>query len=167
MNLDTDKLPQKGARCAKEDFCVFCAFLRPLFLFLLLMTLTNACSIPNLETPSCTESRTVVREFYSFHFGNDVKFSADNLKLRERFLTPEFARSESASTEGTDPFTTGNTDFPKAFRVGECKEISPDRTEFQVLLFWRDDTRTEQREIGVETEKRNGEWLLDRIRTAL
>lgn len=160
MTLETEKLPQKGAKGTRIFFCAFCASLRPLFLFLLLMT--SACSIPNLEPAACTESRTVIREFYSFHFGNDMKFSPDNLKLRERFLTPEFARSVSASPEQTDPFTTGNTDFPKAFRVGECKEISSDRTEFQLLLFWRDDTRTEQREIRIEATRNNG-WLIDKI----
>ena len=123
----------------------------------------SSCSVPNLEPPACTESRTAVREFYSFHFGNDMKFSLENLKLRERFLTPDLSKRMEFAKEGVDPFTTGTTDFPKAFRVGECKEISPDRTDFQVLLFWRDDTRTEQREINVEAEKQNEKWLVDKI----
>lgn len=161
MSLKKEKLPQKGAKGTRIFFCASCAFLRQLFLLLLLIG--AGCSIPNLETGACTESLNVVREFYSFHFGNDMKFSADELKRRERFLTPEFARSVSASPEGTDPFTTGDADLPKAFRVGECKELLPDRTELQVLLFWRDDTRTEQREIKVEAAKKNGGWLIDRI----
>lgn len=122
-----------------------------------------ACSVPNLETPACSESKNAVREFYSFHFGNDMRFTPDNLKQRERFLTPEFRSKLAASQEGTDPFTTGSDDIPKAFRVGECKEISTERTEQAVLLFWRTDERTEQREIKVETVDRNDSWLIDNI----
>ncbi|HLA95378.1 MAG TPA: hypothetical protein VK612_06635 [Pyrinomonadaceae bacterium] len=125
--------------------------------------LLGSCSIPNLEPPSCIESRTDVREFYSFHFGNGLAFSQESLKQRERFLTPELAKRLEVEKDGADPFTTRDTDFPKAFRVGECKEISPERTEFQVLLFWRDDTRTEQREIRVEVVKDNDKWLIDKI----
>lgn len=139
----------------------FCASVS-LWLFLLFAA---GCSIPNLEPPACTDSRTSVREFYSFHFGNDMKFSSENLKLRERFLTPDLSKSMDSMQEEVDPFTTGNSDFPKAFRVGECNEISPGRTEFQVLLFWRDDTRSEQRVIKVTAAKQNEKWLVDTIST--
>lgn len=122
-----------------------------------------ACSIPNLESQACIDSRNTVREFYSSHFGNDMRFSAENLKQRERFLTPELARKVSDSSEDADPFTTGTSDIPKAFRVGECRDVSPERTEFQVLLFWRTDERTEQREITVEAVKENDNWLIDGI----
>lgn len=131
----------------------------------LILTFGAGCSIPNLEPAACTESRTAVREFYSFHFGNDMKFAPENLKLREKFLTPDLLKRLELSQENTDPFTTGTTDFPKAFRVGECKEISPDRTQFQLLLFWRDDTRSEQREIKIEAAKQNEKWLVDNIST--
>ena len=123
----------------------------------------GACSVPNLEPPACTEARTAVREFYSFHFGNDMRFTLENLKLRERFLTSELAKQVGDAQEGVDPFTTGTTDFPKAFRVGECTEISPGHTEFQLLLFWRDDIRSEQKEIKVEAEKDEGKWLVNRV----
>ena len=124
---------------------------------------TIACSIPNLESPACTESKISIREFYSYHFGNEMKFSAESLKKRERFLSPEFAAAVAGSEEGTDPFTTGTDDIPKAFRVGECREISPERTESNVLLFWRDDYRTEQREIRIETIDKNDTWLVNKI----
>jgi hypothetical protein len=124
------------------------------------------CSIPNLEPQACIESRTAMREFYSFHFGNDMRFSAENLKQREKFLTPVFAERLSSWTNPGDPFTTGNEDLPKAFRVGACKEIAADKTEFQVLLFWRDDVRSEQREIRVVAAKENDRWLIDNVTVA-
>lgn len=104
-----------------------------------------------------------MREFYSAHFAADMRFSAENLKKLERFLTPELTRGVSNSKENVDPFTTGTDDIPKAFRVGECREISSDRAEFQVLLFWRTDERTEQREIKVAAVESNGTWLINAI----
>lgn len=125
--------------------------------------LLSSCSVPSLETPGCTEAKNAVREFYSYHFGNETKFSAEGLKARDRFLTPEFAKLIAGSQEGTDPFTTGTDDIPKAFRVGECSELTTERTETSVLLFWRTDERTEQRKILVEAVDRNDRWLINTI----
>ncbi|MGH9947331.1 MAG: hypothetical protein ACRD6X_09040 [Pyrinomonadaceae bacterium] len=92
-----------------------------------------------------------------------MKFSAENLKAREKFLTPEYFQKLSGELEGADPFTTGTNDLPRAFRVGECREIAPDKAEFQVLLFWRDDSRTEQSEIKATAVKQGDDWLLDGV----
>ena len=129
----------------------------------LIIASTLACGVPNLEPPACVESRDIVREFYSFHFGNGLAFSADSLKQRERFLTTEFNVRLASQPKGADPFTTGTTDFPRAFRVGECSEMASDKTVFEVLVFWRDDNRTEQKTIRVETGKSGDEWLIDNV----
>ena len=122
-----------------------------------------ACSIPNLETPACVDSRNALREFYSFHFGNSMTFSPEDLKKRERFLTPEFAGRLSGSQEGTDPLTTGDADLPKAFRADACRETSPEETAHDVVLYWKDDTRTEERKINVRMTKRGDAWLVSDI----
>ena len=124
-----------------------------------------SCSIPILESASCIDSRNALREFYSYHFGNSMSFSRDDLKAREKFLTPEFTARLQSSKEGTDPFTSGTSDLPKAFRVGECKEVSPKRTAFEVLIFWKDDQRSEERKISVEMAKRSDSWLVDSVAT--
>lgn len=131
-------------------------------IFLIVLAATG-CGVPNLETPACVESRDIVREFYSYHFGNGLAFSADSLKQRERFLTPGLVGQFAKVEDGADPFTTGTTDFPKAFRVGECSETSNGQTAFQVLLFWRDENRTEQKTINVETVKTGDKWRINRI----
>ena len=92
-----------------------------------------------------------------------MKFGADTLKLREKYLTLEFTGRIRGSAENSDPFTSGSDDIPKAFRVGECQELSPEKTLISVLIFWRDDTRTEQREIKVEAVDKNDSWLLNNI----
>ena len=92
-----------------------------------------------------------------------MTFSQQDLKARERFLTPEFAARLAGSQEGTDPFTTGTSDIPKAFRAGECRIVSQDRTAFEVVLYWKDDERTEERKINVEMAKRGDTWLVDKV----
>lgn len=119
--------------------------------------------MPNLAEPECTASRGVVKEFYSYHFGNEMRFSQENLKPREKFLTPEFVKSLQVLQTENDPFTTNNTDFPKAFRIGKCEVAAPDKTIFEVVLFWRDDTRSEQKIIKAEVIKQNEKWLINKI----
>lgn len=122
-----------------------------------------SCSVPNLEEPECTEARVAVKEFYSFHFGNDMQPTAENLKQRERFLTSELIKDLSEANAGKDPFTLTD-DFPKAFRVGGCKVVESQRhVSFGVLLFWRTDDRNEQREISLEAVRENGRWLVNKI----
>ncbi len=132
-----------------------------LFTFYFLLT---ACgSVPNLEPPECTNSRLVVKEFYSYHFGNEMRFSAENLQKREKFLTPELFKSLQNLQTENDIFTTNTNDFPKAFRVGKCEVVEPTKTKLEVLLFWKTDTRTEQKAINVEAVKQGDKWLVNKI----
>ncbi len=121
-----------------------------------------ACSVPNLQGPECADARTRVREFYSFHFGNDMNFSPENLKPREDFLTPAFAQQLRESGSGSDPFTLTDV-HPKAFRVGECRVVDDGRVTFDVLLFWKTDTESIQRSIDVDALLENGKWLIDKV----
>ncbi|MFL6467674.1 MAG: hypothetical protein ACJ72Z_06925 [Pyrinomonadaceae bacterium] len=89
--------------------------------------------------------------------------SPESLRARDRFLTPGYVQRLLVSNMGIDPFTTETSDLPKAFRVGKCTEIAPDRVQFQVLLFWRDDVRSEQREVKADMTRANGNWLLDNV----
>ena len=136
----------------------------PLFCFLPFAFLLSACgSVPNLEPPECTDARLTVKEFYSNHFGGEMKFSPESVKPLEKFLTPEYFKSlQNLQTDG-DVFTTGSNDFPKAFRVGGCKVIEPSKTNFEVLLFWRDDKRSEQKAINAEVVKQGDKWLINKI----
>jgi len=78
-------------------------------------------------------------------------------------LSTDFAQRLTGEKDGVDPFTTGTEELPKAFRDGECKEISTDRVEFRVLLFWKNDERSEQRPIDVQTVKVGDKWLIDKV----
>ena len=136
------------------------------WLFLLIFTFCFwlwGCSIPNLEPPECTQSREAVRDFYSFHLGNEMSFTQENLKLREKFLSSEYLKSLQSFQNDADIFTTNSKDFPKAFRIGGCKVIDANKTNIEILIFWKTDTRSEQKTIHAETVKENGKWLLNKV----
>ena len=122
-----------------------------------------ACSIPVLESDECVEARNVVREFYSFHFGNDMRFSRENLRAREKYLSGRLKRELSARDESAKDYFTATEDYPKAFRVGGCEASGPGRLRFEVLLFWRDERRSEERKIFVEAARDDGKWLIDKV----
>jgi predicted HTH transcriptional regulator len=92
-----------------------------------------------------------------------MKPSAENLKRREKFLSKELLQTFAASNETAKDYFTATEDYPKAFRAGECRTIAADRTVFGILLFWKDDGRSDQRRIEVEAVKENGNWLIDKV----
>lgn len=149
----------KNAKCNRR-YLLF-AFLIFNFTFYI-----AACNIPNPESAECVEARQTVKDFYSFHFGGEMRFSPENLRLRERFLTPELTDSLPDALTEADVFTVNSNDYPKTFRAGNCRAEAPDKAVFEVLLFWKTETRSEQRQIEVETVKRNGKWLIDKIEYA-
>jgi hypothetical protein len=121
----------------------------------------SGCSVPSLESPECTEARTVVKQFYSFHFGNDMRPSPENRKLRERFVTPEFYASLPES--GTTDVFTSSAEPPTTFKVGECKTARPGAADFQIQIYWRTDAWTVQKELHVEAVKRDVGWLINNV----
>ena len=121
-----------------------------------------SCSIPNLEKPECTAARDGVKQFYSFHFGNDMHSTLENLKLREKFLTPELFRTLSAANDTRDYFTASD-DPPKTFKIGKCEAPQPDKADVQVQIYWRDDAKTVQKELHVEAIKTGDSWLVNKV----
>lgn len=137
------------------------AILRALIGYALLAAMVS-CSIPILEEQNCREARPAIREFYSFHFGNEMLFSAETLEARSGFLTPRLM-NELGSNHGTgDVFTSGSDDVPRAFRAGSCVAAEGE-AKFEVLLFWHNDNETRQRSISVTMQRVNDAWLVDRI----
>jgi hypothetical protein len=119
--------------------------------------------MPNLDEPECAESRDVVKKLYSFHFDKNMLFSQEGLKEREKFLTPEFFKSLQTFQTENDVFTTNSADIPRAFRLGDCKVIEPNKTNVEVLLLWRNETESRQQIINAEVVKQNDKWLVNKI----
>ena len=146
-------------RCCKRFSAMLCASL----LFATVAGITS-CQIPVLESPECRDAKNFVREFYSFHVGNDMHPSHEGLDKRKEFLTTQLTVSLAASTdEQTDYFTQTVNDYPRAFQVAACRSTDPNSAIVEVLLFWKDDVRTEQRSINVEVKKVRDRWLVNKV----
>ena len=129
------------------------------------------CSVPNLESPQCTDARLAVRQFYSFHFGNDMSPSAENLKAREKYLTPDLIKTLGADQAGRVDYFTKADAYPKTFKVATCDSTDPQHAKLQVQVYWQEERGslkdTTQREVGVDTLKTNdGRWLIDKVSEA-
>ncbi len=124
--------------------------------------LLSGCSIPTLETAECSAARYAVRRFYSFHFGNEMRPSPEYVAAREAYLTPELG-ARLATIDGERDYFTATDDLPKAFRAGECVESGDGRARMRVVLFWRDDTRSDQRQVTADVVNRDGTWLIDNV----
>ena len=89
--------------------------------------------------------------------------SPENLKAREQFLTSDLIKALSASRETSKDYFTATDNYPKAFRVGSCILDAEDKARLQVLLLWRDETKSEQKEVQVETVKTGEAWLINKV----
>lgn len=136
-----------------------------IFCCLLLASCQLNCSIPNLESPECADAREAVRQFYSFHYANDIAMSPDNLKMREKFLTPELFQMLTTHPPDKDYFTNSDTPL-KAFKVAGCVVDGPAKANIGVHLFWKpNDSTTIQKEADVEALKQGDKWLVNKVST--
>ena len=127
------------------------------------LTWVNSCSLPNLESTSCSEARNTVRRFYSVHFANEIRPTGENAQESSSYLTERLARYLAAfPADGKDYFTQTDN-FPKAFRVGSCISETEDVATFQVMMLWRDDSRDDQSEVTVKTVRSGEKWLIDNV----
>lgn len=109
------------------------------------------------------QAMETVKEFYSYHFAEDMSFSAEKLTSKEKYLTEDFIKRLSHLRTDGDVFTTGDTDFPRAFRVSACEFFGDDKVKVEVLLFWKDNSRSEQRKINVFVVKKHDSWFIDGV----
>jgi hypothetical protein len=122
----------------------------------------TACSLPALESPQCTDARETVRKFYSFHFGNDIAYTVEDIEKRKPYLTDEFAAKQTAYGTTFDPFTLAE-DPPRTFKLGECTFIDREKVAFRVQVYWRDDSTTVQKDLRLELVAKDGNWLINNI----
>lgn len=123
----------------------------------------SSCSIPSLEKPECTQARDVVKQLYSLHFGSETLSMEENLKVQKRFLTSELFNTLSATAGISEDYFTKSVEFPKTFKIGKCVAPEPDKANLQVQLYWRDDTKTVQKEVNVEAVAKDGSWLINKV----
>lgn len=117
------------------------------------------CSVPNLESRPCAEARDTVKEFYSWYLGTDRETRSGQRDIYNRFVSP---RLEPVINAETDPFFL-SVSPPTTFKIGKCEPRDDNRIEMQVQLYWRDDKKTEQKEVYAEVVKTGDKWLIDKV----
>lgn len=89
--------------------------------------------------------------------------SAENLKLREKFLTPELYKQLESTHEVRNDYFTASEEPPKTFKIGKCESSRSSQVALQVQIYWRDDAKVTQKEVQVEAVKIGDEWLVNSI----
>ena len=123
-----------------------------------------SCSVPTLESDSCSDARLSLKKLYSLHFDRGFEKGEDYLSKRGNLITDRL-KDEIDGPTGFD-YLTQTDDPPKAFRIGKCTETGKDEVSLSVLLFWKDDQRDEQREINASMTRTEGRWAVDRVEKA-
>jgi hypothetical protein len=118
-----------------------------------------SCSIPNLEGRQCTETRDVVREFYSWYLGTDAAMREKQRDIYDRYIAPNF---HSAATAGLDPFFLSDT-TPTTFKIGKCEVRDDSHVNMQVQIYWRQEQKIDQKEVYADVEKVGDKWLIDKV----
>lgn len=121
----------------------------------------SSCSLPSLEKPECAEARGVVKQFYSWYFGTEAHEREQHPEILKGYVSPEFPFDRGSNWE-SDPFVL-SVNFPKTFRVGSCDLQANDKAIFKVLLLWKDDAKSEQKEVKVEVVKTGDKWLINKV----
>jgi hypothetical protein len=119
-----------------------------------------SCSIPNLESRQCAESRDMVKEFYSWYLGTEAEQRNKQADVFSRYVSQDSSLSLAASP--VDPFFRSQIP-PTTFKIGKCEVMDDRHTTVQVQLYWRDPNRTEQREVFAHTSKTESAWLIERV----
>jgi len=117
------------------------------------------CSIPKLEDQRCSEARDTVKEFYSWYLGTDPQMRAGQPDVFERFVSPGF---RPTIAENQDPFFLSGT-TPTTFKIGKCEAVTETKAEMQVQLYWREDGKTDQKEVFAELTRTNDRWLIENV----
>lgn len=117
-----------------------------------------ACSIPNLESPQCTEARDSVKEFYSWYLGTDAEARGKQREIYDRFVSHSFA----AKSGPLDAYYLSET-VPTTFKIGKCEPVDDSHAKVQVQLYWRQERKTDQKEVYAKTVKNEDKWLIESV----
>lgn len=112
---------------------VFFAFCLLAFAFSLL----GCGSIPNLESPECTQARDSVRQFYSWYFGTDAEQRAKQPEIIRKFMAASFVPYKVGGIEREpDPYTMTRS-MPTTFKLAQCKASGPESVYLKVQFLWK------------------------------
>ena len=127
-----------------------------------LVLFSFGCGQPVLESENCLASRDPVKRLYSLHIDGGANPKGAKLERIRGFLSEGLYKKLSANENGPADYLTQSDKFPKAFRVGTCRDVDSG-TEFDVLLFWRTDEISREQKIVVSAVKED-DWVVGSAR---
>jgi len=87
---------------------------------------------------------------------------ADASRPTRRIRAVRFTRfSANYSGEPRSVFLSGTT--PTTFKIGKCEAVTETKAEMQVQLYWREDGKTDQKEVFAELTRTNDRWLIEKV----
>ncbi len=120
-----------------------------------------ACQQPVLESANCLQARDNVKRLYSIHIDGGPRPSGKKLEKLRDLVSQALYTELSAKREGKMDYLTQTTDFPKATRVGVCRD-TPAGPEFDVLLIWRRSESNYEETIRVGAIKEKA-WVVNTV----
>ncbi len=124
--------------------------------------LSGSCSQPILESSNCAEARDNVKRLYSLHLDQGPNPGQEKLELLRGYLSGALFDKLSKSDGRETDYLTQYVDFPKAFRVGACRDTA-NGPEFEVLLFWRREEKNFEEKIFVTAVKEKN-WVIQAVK---
>ena len=121
----------------------------------------SGCSIPNLEGQQCTEARDAVHDFYFWYLGTEPAMRDKQRDVYDRFIAPEFS---TVPKTNVDPFFLSDT-TPTTLKIGKCEMKDDSHVKMQVQLYWRQDGKTDQKEVYADLAKTGNKWLIDKVQS--
>lgn len=121
-----------------------------------------SCAQPVLEPASCLAARDPVKRLYSLHMDGGPNPKNADLDRMRGFLSADLYRQLGSRDENTGDYLTQSSEFPKAFRVGTCRDTG-NGPEFDVLLFWRTQEMQKEQTIIV-TAAEEDKWVVSSVR---
>jgi hypothetical protein len=85
------------------------------------------------------------------------------MRGRQREVYDRFVSSSFAAKSGPlDPFFLSDTQ-PTTFKIGKCDAADDSHAKVQVQLYWRQERKTDQKEVYAMTVKSDDKWLIESV----
>ena len=91
--------------------------------------------------------------------GTDVTARGNQRDVYDRYIAADF---RSAAGSDSDPFYLSGT-TPTTFKIGKCEQRDDSHVTIQVQLYWRQDGKTDQKEVYADVVKSGDRWLIDKV----
>jgi len=91
--------------------------------------------------------------------GTDSDVRQKQSDVYKRFIASDF---QSAASSDEDAFYLAGT-TPTTFKIGKCEMRDDTHVVVQVQLYWRQEGKTDQKEVYADVVKRDDKWLISKV----